>query len=263
MKLSDWAKKEGISYLTAYRWFKDGTLPVKAYQSDSGTIIVQDSSEIAETPMASGTQNDAMSLFLRKTVEFSKTQSSVEDFAAFVLSNFSLKLLSTNDNPRYSRNKPKAEDIQKHFQKFIKPKGEKPKVNMLLLSEEGDIDQFLDQASKLGQVNKSVDGQQTLAQDLVEQLDDYLSVNPDGYTRIGESFKKFKENTESMVDSQNTISQPHYTNSIDHAFSTPSSHSELENGFFKPTQKELESASKTINVDVQKSRGRGRRKMSK
>jgi hypothetical protein len=249
MKLSDWAKKEGISYLTAYRWFKDGTLPVKAYQSDSGTIIVQDSSEIAETPMVSGTQNDAMSLFLRKTVEFSKTQSSVEDFAAFVLSNFSLKLLSTNDNPRYSRSKPKAEDIQKHFQKFIKPKGEKPKVNMLLLSEESDIDQFLDQASK------SDDVQQILEQDHVEKLD--------GYTHIGESFKKFKESTESMVDSQNTISQAHYTNSIDHAFSTSSSHSELENGFFKPTQKELESASKNINVDAQKSRGRGRRKISK
>lgn len=249
MKLSDWAKKEGISYLTAYRWFKDGILPVKAYQSDSGTIIVQDSSEIAETLMVSGTQNDAMSLFLRKTVEFSKTQSSVEDFAAFVLSNFSLKLLSTNDNPRYSRNKPKAEDIQKHFQKFIKPKGEKPKVNMLLLSEESDIDQFLDQASK------SDDVQQILEQDHVEKLD--------GYTHIGESFKKFKESTESMVDSQNTISQAHYTNSIDYTFSASSSHSELENGFFKPTQKELESASKNINVDAQKSRGRGRRKISK
>jgi hypothetical protein len=98
---------------------------------------------------------------------------------------------------------------------------------------------------------------------LVEKLDNYLSVNPDGYARPGESFKKFKESTESMVDFQNTISQKHYTNSVDHAFSTPSSNSELENGFFKPTQKELESASKTINVDAQKSRGRGRRKMSK
>lgn len=255
MKLSDWAKKEGISYLTAYRWFKDGTLPVKAYQSDSGTIIVQDSSEIAETPMASGTQNDAMSLFLRKTVEFSKTQSSVEDFAAFVLSNFSLKLLSTNDNPRYSRNKPKAEDIQKHFQKFIKPKGEKPKVNMLLISEGTDIDQ-LDQSI---QINKPFD-KYTLEQDLVEKLGDFLINNQDGYTNVDGILTKLKGNTESVVDSQNITT--HYTNSINHAFST-SSPSELENGFFKPTQKELESASKTINVDAQKSRGRGRRKMSK
>jgi putative resolvase len=40
MKLNDWAKKQGISYLTAYRWFKAGK--INAIQYDSGTIIVHD-----------------------------------------------------------------------------------------------------------------------------------------------------------------------------------------------------------------------------
>ena len=40
MKLSEWAKAQGISYITAYRWFKSGKLPVGAYQTESGTILV-------------------------------------------------------------------------------------------------------------------------------------------------------------------------------------------------------------------------------
>jgi putative resolvase len=41
VKLSEWAKKQGISYRTALRWFHNGTLPVEAEQMDTGTIIVQ------------------------------------------------------------------------------------------------------------------------------------------------------------------------------------------------------------------------------
>lgn len=136
MKLSDWAKKQGISYLTAYRWFKDGKLPVEAYQSDSGTIIIKDDPELSENPVVSNNQsNDTMSLFLKKTVEFSKNNASVEDFAAYVLSNFNLKISNTLDSsPKYSKNKPKSEDVQKHFQKFLKPKGEglKPEPRMFI-----------------------------------------------------------------------------------------------------------------------------------
>lgn len=42
MKLSDWAKKRGISYKTAWRWFKKGTLPtgVRMEQLSSGTVVV-------------------------------------------------------------------------------------------------------------------------------------------------------------------------------------------------------------------------------
>ena len=146
MKLSDWAKKQGISYLTAYRWFKDGKLPSEAYQSESGTIIVKDESETLEQPMASGNHsNDIMSIFLKKTVEFSKNNSTVEDFAAYVLSNFSLKLNSNPESPKYSRNKPKSEDIQKHFQQFLKPKGEKPEPNMFV-TEADTLNQLIEQS---------------------------------------------------------------------------------------------------------------------
>ena len=42
MKLSQWAKAKGISYKTAWRWFKSGNLPlgVKMEQLPSGTVIV-------------------------------------------------------------------------------------------------------------------------------------------------------------------------------------------------------------------------------
>jgi putative resolvase len=38
MKLSQYAKQQGISYRTALRWFRDGA--IKGYQAPSGTIIV-------------------------------------------------------------------------------------------------------------------------------------------------------------------------------------------------------------------------------
>lgn len=42
MKLSDWAKKQGICYKTAWRWFTEGKLPIKAQQMRTGTILVED-----------------------------------------------------------------------------------------------------------------------------------------------------------------------------------------------------------------------------
>ncbi len=41
MKLSQYAKQQGISYRTALRWFRDGT--IQGYQAPSGTIIVTES----------------------------------------------------------------------------------------------------------------------------------------------------------------------------------------------------------------------------
>lgn len=41
MKLREWAKKQGISYRPALRWFHGGTLPVEAEQMPTGTIIVK------------------------------------------------------------------------------------------------------------------------------------------------------------------------------------------------------------------------------
>ena len=42
MKLSTWAKSQGISYKTAWRWFKEGRLPVVADQMKTGTILIKE-----------------------------------------------------------------------------------------------------------------------------------------------------------------------------------------------------------------------------
>ena len=42
MKLSQWAKEQGISYRTAWRWFREGKLPVAADQMATGTILVKE-----------------------------------------------------------------------------------------------------------------------------------------------------------------------------------------------------------------------------
>jgi predicted site-specific integrase-resolvase len=41
MKLSTWAKQQGVCYQTAWRWFRDGQLP-DAKQLPSGTIIIEE-----------------------------------------------------------------------------------------------------------------------------------------------------------------------------------------------------------------------------
>jgi predicted site-specific integrase-resolvase len=40
MRLSDWAKTNGISYRSAWRMWKAGTLPVPAEQFPTGAVIV-------------------------------------------------------------------------------------------------------------------------------------------------------------------------------------------------------------------------------
>jgi len=40
MKLSAWAKQNGLTYRTAWRMWRDGNLPVPAEQLATGTILV-------------------------------------------------------------------------------------------------------------------------------------------------------------------------------------------------------------------------------
>ena len=40
MKLSAWAKQQGISYKTAWRMWKAGTLPVSSEQLSTGTVVL-------------------------------------------------------------------------------------------------------------------------------------------------------------------------------------------------------------------------------
>jgi putative resolvase len=42
MKLSEWAKHQGIRYETAWRWFKAGKMPVPVEQTQTGTILVKE-----------------------------------------------------------------------------------------------------------------------------------------------------------------------------------------------------------------------------
>lgn len=121
IKLKEWADRHNLSYITANRHFHAGLIP-NAVQLDSGTILVEDDSLEQNMAGNAGT-NDAMSLFLKKTVEFSKNNSTVEDFAAYIISNFRLQLNNVSEpSPRYSKNRPKAEDVQKHFQQFLPDK---------------------------------------------------------------------------------------------------------------------------------------------
>jgi hypothetical protein len=277
MKLSDWAKKQGISYLTAYRWFKDGKLPIKAYQSDSGTIIVQDESENLDSNMAGSISqpNEAMSTFLKKTVEFSKSNASLEDFAAYILSNFSLKLNSmVNDLPKYSRNKPKPEDVQKHFQKFLKPKGEKPKLAMLI----ADDDEF----DKLAEASESLETQELAqhlsdgtaptieVQDLLKDLTAAFATTTGGVISLNNSIKTYSSaGADGIVNRIELTPQLNYTDSSNNTigdlpiFNLEDVSSKISSTIaasptltpavdarraFKPTQKELDSVSKAMET---------------
>lgn len=42
MKLSEWAKRNGVTYRTALRWYHDGILPARAEQLPTGTILVHE-----------------------------------------------------------------------------------------------------------------------------------------------------------------------------------------------------------------------------
>lgn len=44
MKLSEWAKSQGITYKTAWRWVKAGKMPkgVKIHIMPTGTILIEE-----------------------------------------------------------------------------------------------------------------------------------------------------------------------------------------------------------------------------
>jgi putative resolvase len=51
VKLSVWAKQQGVSYQTAWRWWKEGKLPVEATQMPSGTVIIRDAPTSTSAPV--------------------------------------------------------------------------------------------------------------------------------------------------------------------------------------------------------------------
>ena len=52
MKLSAWAKEQGVSYRAALNWFHAGTLPVPARQLPTGTILVDPPAKTTGTVVA-------------------------------------------------------------------------------------------------------------------------------------------------------------------------------------------------------------------
>ncbi|MBZ9642665.1 IS607 family transposase [Streptomyces sp. PSKA30] len=48
MKLSVWARQQGVSYQTAWRWVKNGTMPVPVRQAPSGTWLVDEAPAAAQ-----------------------------------------------------------------------------------------------------------------------------------------------------------------------------------------------------------------------
>ena len=54
MNLTQWARLQGIHPQTAYRWFREGTLPVSAIRINSRSVLVSPDAAVAPTPTAFG-----------------------------------------------------------------------------------------------------------------------------------------------------------------------------------------------------------------
>ena len=85
MKLKCWADKQGIAYITAWRWFKDGKLPsgVEAYQTDSGTIMVKEL-------VNNNTDCIDMQKLLAIALEYTNNNKTPMEFAAYIISEYNL-----------------------------------------------------------------------------------------------------------------------------------------------------------------------------
>lgn len=295
MKLKQWADKVGVKYLTAYRWFKDNKLPVKAYQTESGTIIVEDEEVLEMSPDVDfnvSDSTDVMSLFLRKTVEFSKNDAPVEDFAAWVISTFSLNFISNEIKPKYSKLKPSSSQIIKRYLNDInKNKGEKPKAQMFIPNNPKDLDDLInndenlsaqDLVDRLSDLNCSlvktqpVDGvaipvDEQLFKELSAALKSVNTLSGEGSTNTG-VFKRIETTPQNYANS--TVTSSSLTSS-DLSVSSSLSLSDSNNYFgennpvciinstvdFTPTEKEVEGAKNLVTRGISSrpnSRGRGR-----
>ncbi len=78
LKLSEWARKQGISYLTAWRWFRAGKLPVPARQMPTGTILVEEPPPPGRTVLyarvSSADQKDDLARQVRRLEAFAREQ---------------------------------------------------------------------------------------------------------------------------------------------------------------------------------------------
>lgn len=81
MKLSQWAKKNGLHYQTAFRLFKAGKLPVNAIQLDTGTILVEETNTNKQEKLktyiycrvSSATKKDDLNRQAERCIKFAET----------------------------------------------------------------------------------------------------------------------------------------------------------------------------------------------
>lgn len=285
MKLKEWAEKTGVAYLTAYRWFKAGKFPVSAYQTESGTIIVEDEGE-QEMLSLESTPKDAMSLFLKKTIEYSTSNATVEDFAAWIISTFTLSLGGPKTT---TKRKPTSEDARKHFAQFI-PKKDKPKPQMIIARAK-DLDNLINDDDM--SAKDLIDGMAELGCGLVKTTPVEgvaVPVDPKLFQELSQAIKLPGEVSNTTLTGTtggtfNRVTTPQsYANSIessaacslsisnDATYDEPVASDNIEivrgpTGDFKPTKKELASAAKTRTIvketeekkPVKRSRGRPRK----
>lgn len=79
MKLSEWARRQGVSYQTAWRWVKGGKMPVPVRQAPSGTWIVTEPASaegrvVAYCRVSSADQKDDLDRQAIRVVEGANAQ---------------------------------------------------------------------------------------------------------------------------------------------------------------------------------------------
>ena len=109
LKLSAWAKKNGMSYATAYRWFKSGKL--NAAQVSTGTILVNEESD--DNNVNKDVQYKLIVAdILTQAADYTINNKSSIYFARWILDNYKLE-------PINKVNKEKKKDISTHFNNIL------------------------------------------------------------------------------------------------------------------------------------------------
>jgi|APFre7841882654_1041346.scaffolds.fasta_scaffold30091_4 predicted site-specific integrase-resolvase len=79
MKLADWARKNGVSYKTAYRLYQSGNFPLPTQQLPTGTILVHELPTITNNValyarVSSSDQNEDLARQLQRLREYATTK---------------------------------------------------------------------------------------------------------------------------------------------------------------------------------------------
>jgi len=80
MKLSAWAKLQGMPYKTVHRWYKEGKMPCEVVKMPSGALIVKDSASVNKTTkvvvyarVSSNDRKDCLTTQVERCVQFANS----------------------------------------------------------------------------------------------------------------------------------------------------------------------------------------------